>query len=159
MSNETFDTGGSAGLTVDLTVQPPEISIDGQVSLTALPNIGPLDLYNYEFSVQTDPTGTFVPIRVEDVNLNVARWIANVATPRSVLARVRITRKTPQAGAVNDANSLTQPITVTQDLATPTLSMILRPRRTQRPLLPPPPPPFVCGDMTPCGDAAPAASN
>ena len=119
MSNEISDTGGGQGLTVDLTVIPAEISMDGQVSLTAQPSIPPIGDYNYVFSVQTDPTGPFVPIKTEDVKDNVARWIATVATPRSVVARVVITRKTPQnvAGAVNEASD-TELINVTQSAQT-----------------------------------------
>jgi hypothetical protein len=118
MSNEFAEPGGQS-LTVDLVVQPAEISIDGQVSLKAQPSIGQPGDYNYEFSVQTDPTGPFVPIAAADVNVNVARWIASVATPRNVLARVRITRTAPQPNVANDATD-TESINVTQ--AAPTLS-------------------------------------
>lgn len=106
-------------LSVSLKVHPPETPIDGQVTLTAEPNIGQVVEYTYSFSVQIDPpTGSFEPIKAKDVLDNVARWRAKVDTPRSVLARVTIKRKTPKPKERNDATD-DEWINVTQEFTVP----------------------------------------
>ena len=112
---------GDHNLSVSLEVQPSKTPIDGQVTLTAVPNIGLIGDYTYCFFVQNDPpTGAFEPIRSEDVKGNVARWRVDVATPRSVVARVHISRQSGTADAGDEATA-DEFITVTQASAAPTL--------------------------------------
>jgi hypothetical protein len=111
---------GYDNLSVSLEVQPRKTPIDGQVTLTATPSPGPPEDYRYLFTIQTDPTGEFEAINDEDVKDNVARWRVDVATPRSVVARVEIkgrkdTRHEGQ-GAIAERS-----FTVTQASAAPTL--------------------------------------
>jgi hypothetical protein len=110
-------TGQGQNLSVGLEVQPQNTPIDGQVSLIATPTIGYVGDYYYSFFVQSDPpTGPFEPIKPEDVKVNEARWRANVATPRSVVARVEIKRGS--GGEGNEA-SAQEPITVREEFVVP----------------------------------------
>lgn len=110
--------GGHHNLSVSLEVQPRNTPIDGQVTLTAVPNIGRPDEYRYRFYVQNDPpTGNFERINREDVRVNVARWKVDVATPRSCVARVEIRRKSDE----DDDAIAEETFTVTQASAAPTL--------------------------------------
>jgi hypothetical protein len=111
---------GYDDLSVSLEVQPRKTPIDGQVTLTATPNPGPPEDYKYLFLVQTDPTGEFEAINDDDVRDNVARWRVNVATPRSVVARVEIKGRADSRHEGQGA-SAEERITVTQASTAPTL--------------------------------------
>ena len=111
--------GGQHDLSVSLEVQPRKTPIDGQVTLTAMPNDGSPGDYYYLFSVQSDPIGEFEAIDDDDVKDNVARWRVNVATPRSCVARVEI--KGRAGDHEGHGASAEESFTVTQASAAPTL--------------------------------------
>lgn len=109
-------TQGQERLYVVLEIQPPETPIGGQVTLRATPSIGRVEEFNYEFSIITDLSDGGGSVRPGAGG--VATWVADVATPRSCLAKVKITRKVSSG---NDARDIAKDegwITVTQELPT-----------------------------------------
>jgi hypothetical protein len=109
-------TSGEGRIGVVLEIQPPETSIDGQVTLRATPHNGNVDEFTYEFSILTDPPGgKMMPTSVTG---NVATWVAKVATPRSCLAKVEIRRIKPTKKDGQDTATAEDWITVTQELPT-----------------------------------------